>query len=70
MASNGKRKKNSVSRKSEANIKTINKIDPVITNNLLLEIMWLINSLGSFEKRKISLLTPTTIDKAAIAIKI
>ena len=39
MASNGKMKKNSVSRKNETNAKIRNKIDPVIKNNLLLERM-------------------------------
>ena len=37
--SNGKMKKNSVSRKNETNAKIRNKIDPVIKNNLLLERM-------------------------------
>ena len=70
MASNGKMKKKSVSRNNETNAKKRNKIDPVIKNNLLLEMMWFMNSLGRFEKRKISHLTPTTMHKAAIAIKI
>ena len=62
--------KNLISRKNETNAKIRNKIDPVTKNNLLLERIWFMNSLGCFEKRKISLLTPTAMHKAAIATKI
>ena len=70
MASTGKMTKILISKNNETNVIIRNNIDPVIKNNLLLERMWFMNSLGRFEKRKISHLTPTTMHKAAIAIKI